>query len=451
MKKLLLVSLICLLIFSFAITAMAKIELEFWTYMYHSDPNKIKEYGWFENRIIEEFQEIYPEVEINLQVLPWTKGPEKVTVSIVTGTTPDILQDCDMRIMTYVAAGAMVDFEDTMDAEEQADHYTSFLDMVKFKDKVYMYIWMAGIGGMSVNKLVVEKAGAMDLLPLDREDRDWTVEEFKEFCLKIAEANIPGTYALTFHFADSNCQQLYINHVHQSFGAEPFVIEDGKYRCTLNSPEAVEGLEWYLELYNIPRVGMPSPETQGIDYKQKYYQTGKLATCISCSTNQIVKERMNKAIEDTCETLHVAVPHKEGLRPKGIPNVAGFGVFKSTPEEEKYAKLFCEFFVTRPYFWEITRSCPPRKSAKDPNSPLYQTCPYTEIDSEIRYSENAAAYMDAVDYGAKCPVYQEYRNIYTATMQGVFTGQLTAQEGLDIVVERVNKLLDDYYEENPVE
>lgn len=429
---------------------MAKVNLEFWTYTYAHDQAEIKEYGWFEKRVIQEFQEIYPEVEINLQVLPWIKGPGKVAMAIATDTTPDILQDCDMRIMTYVAAGAMADFEDTMDAEEQADHYSSMLDMVKFNDRVYMYILSADIGGMSINKYVAEKAGAMDLLPLDRENRDWTVEEFKQFCLKIAEAEIPRTYAFTFHFADSNCQQFYINHMHQSFGAVPFVIEDGKYRCTLNSPEAVEGLEWYLDLYNTPGVGKPSPETQGIDYKQKYYITGKLAACINCSAKQIISERNRQSIVDTCETLHVTIPHKEGLRPIGITGIAGLGVFKSTPEKEKYAKLFCQFYATRPYLWEITLSCPPRKSMKDPESPLYQTCPYTKIDSEIGYSLNAAAYMDAVDYGAKCPVYQQYRNIYMETMQGVFTGQLTPKEGLDIVVERVNKLLDDYYEENPV-
>ncbi|GAH08710.1 unnamed protein product [marine sediment metagenome] len=67
-------------------------------------------------------------------------------------------------------------------------------------------------------------------------------------------------------------------------------------------------------------------------------------------------------------------------------------------------------------------------------------------------SENNFAYFSFSDVLLKTisPVYQQYREIFAATMQGIFIGELTVEEGLDIVVQKVNKLLDDYYEENPV-
>lgn len=450
LKKLLLVSLICLLVFSFAITAMAKVELVFWGYPIVVDPDK--ENGWYERRVIAEFQEIYPEVGFELQILPWADGRKKVQMAIATGTTPNIIHDTSITIMSYASAGVMADFEDTLDVEEQADYYTSILEQVKIDGKVYMIILNAGGGGMEINRFIAEEAGAMDLVPLAREDRGWTVEEFKKFALKIAEADIPDVYAFAFHFTDANVMQQYILFTNQSFGAVPFVIEDGKYRCTLNSPEAVEGLEWYLDLYHTPGVGMPGAESMGIDYYTDYWYTGKLACTFAAANaiNSLTYARKDPKILSKLDQINVCAPHKEGLESLSLVAIQGLGVFKSTPEKEKYAKLFCEFYATRPYLWEVTKTmCPPRESSHDPNSPRYQTSPYPPDDPEVDFALSWADYMAAVDGGSNCPVYQQYREIYAATMQGVFSGELTAKEGLDIVVGRINKLLDDYYEENP--
>jgi len=421
LKKLLLISLICLLVFSFAITGLAKVKLVFWAYPYFVDLDK--ENGWHERRVMAEFQEIYPEVEFELQMLPWSDGPKKLVMAIATGNTPNILIGCDMRTMSYVAAGAMVDFEDTMDAEEQADYFPDILERAKFDGKVYMYLAGQGGGTMSVNKMIAEKAGAVDLLPLDREDRSWTTEEFKKFALKVAEAKIPNVDVLGLHFADANNQQYYIMFMHQAFGAVPFVKEDGKYRCTINSPESIEGLEWYLDLYNTPGVGLPGPESQGINYINDYWYTGKLATLMGGNVVTLTKQKRDPAVVKVVDGLLVGIPRKSAeMKNIYVVSLFGFSVFKSTPEKEKYSKLFCEFAVTRPY------------------------------DPEIKYAlDGPVKYWESIDYGTLCPMYQNYRELYAAIMQGVFIGELTPKEGLDIVADKVNKLLDDYYEENPVE
>lgn len=450
MKKLLLVSLICLLIFSFAITGLAKVKLVFWEYPYYVDIDK--ENGWHERRVIEEFEALYPNVEIELQMLPWSDGPKKVAMAIATGDTPNILNDCDMRIMSYVAAGAMVDLEDTMDAEERADFFPDLLERVTYNGKVYMYLAGQGGGVMSVNKIIAEKAGALDLLPLDREDRSWTTEEFKKFALKVAEAKIPNTDVFGLHFADANNQQYYIMFMHQAFGAVPFVVEDGKYRCTINSPEGIEGLEFYLDLYNTPGVGLPGPESQGINYINDYWYTGKLAILMGGNVVTLTKQMRDPIVAEVVDGLLVGIPRVSAdMANIYVSSISGFSVFKSTPEKEKYSKLFAEFFITRPYFWETTlKGNPPRNATYDPDSPFFQTCPYDRSITEIDYALNGMAGLwQSVDYGTLCPLYNQYRETYAATMQGVFIGELTPKEGLDIVADKINKLLDEFYEENP--
>jgi multiple sugar transport system substrate-binding protein len=305
---------------------------------------------------------------------------------------------------------------------------------------------------MSVNKLIAEKAGAMDLLPLDRENRAWTIEEFKAFALKVAEAKIPNVDVFGLHFADSNNQQYYIMFMHQAFGAIPFAVEDGKYVCTINSPEGIEGLEFYLDLYNTPGVGLPGPESQGINYMNDYWYTGKLAMLMGGNVVTLTKQKRDPRVAEVVDGILVGIPRKSAdMKNIYVSSINGFSVFKSTPEKEKYSKLFSEFFITRPYFWETTlKGNPPRKGSYDPDSPLYQTSPYDRSDPEIDYALNGMAGLwTAVDYGTLCPMYKNYREVYAATMQGVFVGELTPKEGLDIVADKVNKLLDDYYEENP--
>jgi len=452
LKKLLLVSLICLFIFGLAITVTAKVNLTFWAYPYFTVPDK--ELDWFESKIIQEFEELYPEVEVDLEMLPSSGGHEKIEIAVVTGTQPDILLHGGVKVLSYAAAGILSDFEDTMDAEEQADHYSDILETSKVDGKVYAYYLSAdGSPGLEINRFIAQKAGAMGLLPLDRKDRTWSIEEFKKFALKIAEADIPETYAFALHFTDSNCQHNYIKFMHQAFGATPFVVEDGKYRCTMNSPEAVEGLEWYVDLYNTPGVGMPGPESIGIDYYTNYWYTGKLAfTLAGGSIGSLAGVRKDPVVMEKLDMITVAVPTKEGIKPPTGIGTRALGVFKSTPEKEKYAKLFCEFYATRPYLWEESgMACPPRKGCFDPNSPLYQTSPYPPNDPEVEYILRWPEYMTVASQFKTCPVYQQYRSTYASVMQGVFSGELTPKEGLNIFTNKINKLLDEYYEENPVE
>ena len=452
MKKILLILLVSLFIFSLAITAMAKVELTFWAYPYFNFEDK--ESGSLESRIISEFEEIYPDVEITLEMLSSAGDHEKIEMAIVTGTGPDILQHGDVKVMSYAASGLLSDFEDTIDAEEKADYWPGVLETAMWDGKVYSCLISAdGSPGMEVNRFVVEKADAMDLLPLNNENRIWaSLEDFKKFCLKIADAKIPDTYAFALHFMDSNCQHSYIKWMHRTFGAVPFVLEDGKYRCTMNSPESIEGLGWYLDLYNTPGVGMPGPESMGVDFYTKYWYGGNLAfTMAGGSLGGLAATRNDPIVAKTCDEILVAIPTKEGIKPPTDIGERTLGVFKSTPEKEKFAKLFCEFYTTRPYLWEESKmACPPRFSSFDPDSPMYQTSPFPAGDTEVEYALKWADYMQVIDSFTKVPVYQQYRSTYASIMQGVFSGELEPKEGLDILTEKINKLLDEYYEEFPV-
>lgn len=461
MKKLLLISLIFILVFSFVITAIAKVNLTFWAYPYYTKDDK--ESGWYCRRVAGEFQEMYPEVNIEVEILPWAKGNEKVAIAIATDTTADILLWSAALASSYAQQGALCCLEDdVITVEDKADYLPGYVETFAVDGKMYQYFLNTsyGGGGMGANRILIEKAGAMDLLPLDRLDREWTVEEFKVFCQKVTkyikENNLTDTYSTIIHLGDDLCQQVYVMWFYQCWGADPFKIVDGKYKCILNSPKAIGALQWYLDFYNDPTCGvMPGAENIMIDWWENYWLTGKVAIVQGTGSGAIIVERATPGVPEVLDTMIIPYPHGPGSSHVMEINTIGISAFKTgDTKKEKYSKLFCQFFATRPYMAEVTRmSCPPTYSSFDPDSPLYQEPLYDDceeciLDFERSTSENPPR---IVDTGGKCPVYKQYRDIYCQVMQGVFTGELTSQEGLDIVVERVNKLLDEFYEENPIE
>ncbi|GAI84498.1 unnamed protein product, partial [marine sediment metagenome] len=102
MKKLLLISLICILVFSLAITATAKVKLVYWGFPGVTIKGLLP--GEYEQKVIDQFEKEYPEVEVELQIIPYDGGIKKVNLSIVAGTTPDILVDNTFRMGKYADA-----------------------------------------------------------------------------------------------------------------------------------------------------------------------------------------------------------------------------------------------------------------------------------------------------------------------------------------------------------
>ena len=95
----------------------------------------------------------------------------------------------------------------------------------------------------------------------------------------------------------------------------------------------------------------------------------------------------------------------------------------------------------------------PTYSSFDPDSPLYQKPLYDdlpEIVYDVWRTTNDPSIRLTI-FGDKSPAYKDFRFLFSETMQGVFTHALTVEEGLNHIADTINKQLDEYYEENPVE
>lgn len=435
MKRLIILGLAIFLILGLTINGIAKVKLDFWT----SPSIKVEglEPGEYEQRLIDEFEALYPDVEIVLEVIPYASGQNKIEFNIASGTPPDILS-CDIPdMLVHYNAGLLVDFDDVID---KAKFYDYAIKACSIDGKMYYYPMGLRPGAMTINLDLAKKAEAIDLLPLDRPDRAWTAEEFKTYLIKVSE--LPNVYGWCFNFGDT------IAHHHQrmlllhGFGAVPFVFIDGKWVCTINSPEAAEGIKFYLDIYNnYPDVMPRGMENAGIGDFDGLWCQSKMAACMG-SINTVVNNR--KGADPQGEVILVPYPAKAGLSPCVPSDWCGFEVFNTGSDiRASWAKQFVKYFVD---------NGPDLTGANFNTSPVQEGMPTPKAfdeyagDPEFEFAlKHLPKY--AMDTGSACPVYSQYAEIFRATMQGVIIGELTVEEGLAIVEDEVNKALDEYYAE----
>lgn len=443
LKKLLLVSLISLLVFGFAITAIAKVNLSYFTHT--SIVVEGLQPGEYEQKLIDEFEKLYPEVNIELEVVPYLGDQGKVELSIAAGSPPDIYS-CDIpKVKFYVDAGLLLDFDDVID---KSTFYDWAVEASSVNGKMYYYPMGLRAGSFMISREIAKKLGVEDMIPLEG-DRIITTSLFEKIVAKSNENVTDETYAVYINFADTVSWSLWFSMFIGSFGGNLFTIEDGKFKCTINSPEAKEGIEYYLGLYKkYPKVTPKGSESIDIYALDSAAKTGKMLTC-GGSINQVILERQGtpyclvdgKAVD----WILIPFPTKEGIKPLFAGDWSGYVVFNNHNEEKaKYAKLFVKYFVD---------NAPNLTGANFNSSPVQKGMPIPKSfdayvgDPEIEYALKVLPKFaaNAIDFGFDSPVISQLKELFVSHMQGVFIGAITVDECLKMVEDKTNKLLDEYY------
>lgn len=444
MKKLIILSLVLLLVLSVAIPGMAKTVVTLWT----RPTQRVEglESGVYEQRVIDEFEALYPDVEVLLEIIPWGgSGDQKVKFNIAAGTPPDLRLTGEATTRGLQNAGLLLDFEDMLTIEEKAKFHDGVVDICSVDGKMYFYPTSISPNCIMVNLTLVKEAGADHLLPLDRPSRSWTVEEFRAFLIKVAEAKLPGVLAWGFNFADAYGHHQYRLMMIQAFGQDMFAYEDGKVVCTVNSPEAIEGIEFYMDIYNnYPGVFPSGSENVDVMRMDDLWCAGKLASWTGNLLPIVDGHRIAGGTENVTVVL-VPYPAIEGIKNMSSVDYMGWQIFDTgNPERAKYAKLLVDY-------WE--ENAPDWIGARGNGLPIREDQEYSQkfqriAGKNVEY-DWAAKYLPLYkkDTCGWSPVYAQFAEIFRVTMQGVFVGELTAAEAVKIVEDKTNKALDEYYAE----
>ena len=169
-------------------------EITWWAFPTFGQENADDPAGTYEQKIIEAFNEKYPNIKVNLETIDFTSGPDAITAAIEGNAAPDVLFDAPGRIIEYGKNGKLVSLDDLFTDEFVKDvNNDALVNACKGNGTAYMYPISSAPFYMVINQKQWEEAGALEFVNQEG-DRTWTTEDFEKALKALHEAGVnPGT------------------------------------------------------------------------------------------------------------------------------------------------------------------------------------------------------------------------------------------------------------------
>ena len=394
-----------------------KVEITYWDFPQFTKDKEFKKTEDFDAALIKAFEAKNPNIKVNYQKIEFTDGPAKVETAIQSKTAPDVIYDAPGRVIAWAAKDLLVPLDDV----DKSKLNEAAVKASSYKDKLYMYPQGVAPFLMGVNKDLTDKLGVTDLLPLNKQDRSWTVEEYEKFLKAVKQKDSSITPALFYTKSQAGDQgpRAFVANLYNSW-----ITDDAISKYTINDANGVKGLEWVKKAYDDGLLG------QGVALEAKdaleAFKSGRAATTILFSPG-------------------IAASHASGFNYKFLPFpnnggkakydylVAGPAIFDNgDADKAAAAKKFVDFMVNDKDWGKRTLLASGNFSAKKGETGLYDS-------EELKFAEGLTGQY--APYYNTIPGFAKMRPLWFNMVQGVLNGKTTPKEGLDKFVEDANKTI----------
>ena len=394
-----------------------KVEITYWDYTQFTKDKEFKKTEDFDAALIKAFEAKNPNIKVNYQKIEFTDGPAKIETAIQSKTAPDVIYDAPGRVIAWAAKDLLVPLDDV----DKSKLNEAAVKASSYKDKLYMYPQGVAPFLMGVNKDLTDKLGVTDLLPLNKQDRSWTVEEYEKFLKAVKQKDSSITPALFYTKSQAGDQgpRAFVANLYNSW-----ITDDAISKYTINDANGVKGLEWVKKAYDDGLLG------QGVALEAKdaleAFKSGRAATTILFSPG-------------------IAASHASGFNYKFLPFpnnggkakydylVAGPAIFDNgDADKAAAAKKFVDFMVNDKDWGKRTLLASGNFSAKKGETGLYDS-------EELKFAEGLTGQY--APYYNTIPGFAKMRPLWFNMVQGVLNGKTTPKEGLDKFVEDANKTI----------
>ena len=394
-----------------------KVEITYWDFPQFTKDKEFKKTEDFDAALIKAFEAKNPNIKVNYQKIEFTDGPAKIETAIQSKTAPDVIYDAPGRVIAWAAKDLLVPLDDV----DKSKLNEAAVKASSYKDKLYMYPQGVAPFLMGVNKDLTDKLGVTDLLPLNKQDRSWTVEEYEKFLKAVKQKDSSITPALFYTKSQAGDQgpRAFVANLYNSW-----ITDDANSKYTINDANGVKGLEWVKKAYDDGLLG------QGVALEAKdaleAFKSGRAATTILFSPG-------------------IAASHESGFNYKFLPFpnnggkakydylVAGPAIFDNgDADKAAAAKKFVDFMVNDKDWGKRTLLASGNFSAKKGETGLYDS-------EELKFAEGLTGQY--APYYNTIPGFAKMRPLWFNMVQGVLNGKTTPKEGLDKFVEDANKTI----------
>jgi len=383
------------------------------------------EVGKYEKEIIAAFNEKHPEITVNLEMITFEGGPEKLNVAIASNSTPDLIYDAPGRIIDWGKKGLLAPLDDMIPSEIRNDIAEAFWKQSMVGDKTYMYPINTAPFMMAVNTTIFEKIGAMELLPLDRPDRTWSFEEYKAALQAVKDKAtdvIPSVFFAKSQAGDQGTRAFIAN-----LGLTTFLNDDNS-AVAINTEEAGAALDWIAQASKDKLVISGAAALAAADVNDLFLQ-GKVAFTINYSA--VLKAQNATLKKAEFNEVLLPFPTLDGSPPKLEPYLGGMAIFDNDDADRIAAsKTFIDFVANDPVYGSKNLIQTGGLSVRNSITGLYN-------DPEYEYSELARQFI--ANPPTTADGWAEVRTHWFPALQRVLLGDATGKAALDDFAEAANQ------------
>jgi multiple sugar transport system substrate-binding protein len=201
--------------------------------------------GLFNDELVPAFEAANPDIAVNVQYLDWRVFTEKLIAAHAGGVLPDIYQAGAEYVAPLATKGMALEVDKYLDAWGQRDDfYESAWSTVTYQGKTY------GVPVLSAPQTLMYRKDMLAEAGIASPPATW--DELEQVAVKATKRD--GEKFLVSGFNARPTWQQYIWFLFQN-GGDVF-SSDGKVQ--VNSPEAVEALDFFSSLFNQDKVASKS-------------------------------------------------------------------------------------------------------------------------------------------------------------------------------------------------
>ena len=245
-----------------------KTPVVFW--QFSTDEPQIAAY----QKAIDEFEKLHPEIDVQMEIVPWSSQQQALTTGLTTGELPDVSMLGNNVVAQYQAIGALLpltDYFQKWSEEAGSDVTADFWPGDTYYYKIGNDWWGSPVGVETRNLWyrtdLLEAAGLGTEPP-----KTW--DELRQYAQALTKDDvygfgIPGAI-------DYPTVQTFMN-VYLGYGAR-FLNDQGQ--CGFDTQEFRDALKYYTDLYLVDKVTPPDTPTYSAEQLRQMFTEGKLAMYI---------------------------------------------------------------------------------------------------------------------------------------------------------------------------
>ena len=171
----------------------------------------------------------------------------KLQTTIAGGTAPDLFWLSQENVAGYAALGALLDVTERLEGDDTpaadlSDYFEPILRTAQYEGQTYGLPWISQPVMLYYNPELLEAAG------IEPPDETWDWETFRSAAEQLTDAEA-GVYGTSFNGWPPPQMFIWQN------GGE--VITDDLSECPIDSPEAIEAVQWYADIIYNEQVAVP--------------------------------------------------------------------------------------------------------------------------------------------------------------------------------------------------